>query len=130
MASPDFPWGDPPTSLPTYNDVVLLDKQFNRINSIQMDYYTVATDAWWCGYIYNNTGADVVDCFVSTDDTYVGIIAISGGGVTGYQTVTSGFVCGLGTIVSGGMAQMIMRVHIEMSDGITGCQAVPLYITK
>lgn len=114
----------------TYNDVILADRNLNNVTSIPIDYYTIASYVLWEGCIYNDTVISIVNCLVSTSDAYVGMVSISGGGVVGYQEVTSDLnaTCTLGAVPSGDALQIIMRICI--TGGLTGCQSVPLYISK
>lgn len=109
---------------------VLIDAEYNCVSSVPIDYYTIGSSITWVGYIYNNTDTNIADCKVATDGSCVGIISISGGGVTGYNPVTSDWdtTCSLGLILSGEMKPIIIQTCI--SGGPVGLRTVPLYISK
>jgi hypothetical protein len=84
----------------------------------------------WAGYVYNDTTTNISDCKITTISGYDGVFSISGGGVTGYRAVTSnwGTTCSIGAINSSGIVPILLNMCI--TGGISGFQAVPLYISK
>ena len=114
------------------NDTILVDKDLNRVNSISVDYYIKDTYVTWVGYIYNDTTNNIDDCKISTSSTFGGVFSVSGGGITGYQSVTSNWdtTCSIGPVISGGTKEVIVRTFIADGSSLTGFQAAPLYILK
>ena len=115
-----------------YNDVVLTDHSLNRVTSIPVDYYIKDMTVTWAGYIYNDTGLDVVDCRVATSSLYDGIFCVSGGGITGFVPVTSNWetTCSLGTVASGGIISIVLSIFISGGSSLDGLQTAALYISK
>jgi len=118
--------------MPNYNEVVLTDVSLNRVTSIPVDYYIKDTTVIWSGLIYNSTEIDVVDCRIATSSLYDGVFSVSGGGVTGFQPVTSNWesTCTIGNIISGGTIPILLSIFISGGSSLDGLQTAGLYISR
>ena len=118
--------------LTTYNDTILLDNELNRVSNILVDYYIKDSYIMWNGYIFNDTVNSIDNCKVVTTSTYDGVFAVSGGAITGYNTITSSLdtTHNLGVISGGSMLPIVLRVCISGGSPLDGLQTAPLYITK
>lgn len=116
----------------TYNDVVLLDKDSNRISCVPFDYYVMDGYIVWSGYIFNDTDNDINNCKIFVAAGYENVFAVSGGDLTNYTTVTSNMdtTCNFGTIAHNTMEPINLQICISGGSSLSGLQTIPLYITK
>jgi hypothetical protein len=118
--------------MPIYYDVVLADQNLNRVTSVPVDYYIKDTIVTWSGFIYNDTDIDIVDCRVATSSLYDGVFSISGGGITGFSSITSNWdtTYSLGPILSGGLMPIVLNIFISGGSSLDGLQTAALYISR
>lgn len=116
----------------TYNDVLLVDQDLNRITCIPIDYYIKDDYIIWSGYIFNDTDYVVANCKITTSSPFEGVFSISGGDLTEYTLVTSDLntTCNVGTIAANSTEAINLQIFISGGSSLTGLQMASLYISK
>ena len=109
----------------------LVDDFLNRVVTLPVNFYQKGVDVTFSCNVYNSTAVNISNVYITTSSLWNGFVSakITGGD---WQNITSNIdtTCLIGTITSGGLLPIQIKINISISAGISGSNVLPLFITQ